>query len=112
MRSIKRIVSSFQGMRVMEPKRMKTNSPAKRVDIIHNAELFTHVKDEAASNPKSEPGADNASSKSSDEDDEEDGDFVPVLKPKGKNVPNAMRGKKCSPKGKRDAGYVFCPLPH
>ena len=29
------------------------------VDIIQNAELFMHVQDEAASNPKSEPKVDN-----------------------------------------------------
>jgi hypothetical protein len=74
----------------MEPMRMKTNSPARRLTIIHDAERF--AQDEAASNSEDEPEVDdNASSESSSEDDEGAGDFVPTSKRKRKGALKVLK---------------------
>jgi len=88
-------------------------------DIIHAAECLALEQDEAVSDPEDESEDesedDDESGGSSDRDDEGDDDFIPTLKLKGKNIPKefkAVGDKIRTQKVKKDASYVFCPLPH
>jgi hypothetical protein len=88
---------------------------SKEIDIVHDAERFARQQDEETSDSEDESDDDGTSGESSDEDDEGDTDFVPKLKVKGKNTYQQFKaagGKKRAQKVKKDANYMFCPLPH
>ena len=94
---------------------------SEEVDIIHAAEQLALEQDEAASDPEDESEdeseVDDAGGVSSDEGDDGDGDFVPTLKLKRKNIPKkvgatGVKKRAPKPKVKKDANYVFCPLSH
>jgi hypothetical protein len=86
------------------------------IDMIYKAEQLALQQDEPASDSEGEDSeVEDTSSEFSDKDDKADGDFIPKLKLKGKAIPKEFRatgGKKCRLKVKKDANYIFCPLPH
>ena len=83
---------------------------SKEINMIYEAEQLALEQDETASNSKVdnfEP--EDLISKSSNEDEEGDSDFILKVKQKG---PKVFKGKKSTPNVTRDANYTFCPLAH